>query len=34
MAAVLVRIEAHRHHSTAIFHEVGYRSVLLGGFIG
>ena len=34
MAAVLVRIEAHRHHSTAIFHEGGYRTVLLGGFIG
>ena len=33
MAAVLVRIEAHRHHSTDIFHEGGYCSVLLGGFI-
>ena len=34
MAAVLVRIEAHRRHSTATFHEGGYCSVLLGGFIG
>ena len=34
MAAVLVRIEAHRRQATATFHEGGYRSVLLGGFIG
>ncbi len=33
MAAVLARIEAHRRHSTATFHEGGYCSVLPGGFI-
>ena len=33
MAAVLARIEAHYCHSTATFHEGGYCSVLLGGFI-
>ena len=34
MGVVLARIEARRHHSTATFHEGGYCSVLLGGFIG
>ena len=33
MVAVLERIEVHRRRSTATFHDGGYCSVLLDGFI-